>query len=51
MKDPVCGKEVEAVTAAAETQYASETYCFCSDDCYQEFMLDPEEYTGEQVEA
>src|SRR5437867_12418570 len=38
MKDPVCGKEVEAATAAAETQYEGETYCFCSEDCYQEFF-------------
>ena len=51
MKDPVCGRNVEAVTVAAETQYDGKTYRFCSDDCYQEFMLDPAEYAGEQAEG
>ena len=47
----MCGKDVERRTTAAETQYAGETYCFCSEDCYQEFMLDPAEYVGERAEA
>ena len=51
MKDPVCGMDVEQATAAAETQYEGRTYCFCSEDCYQEFMLDPGEFTGEHAEA
>jgi len=51
MTDPVCGQNVDRRTAAAETQYAGETYCFCSEDCYQEFMLDPGKYVGEGAEA
>jgi P-type Cu+ transporter len=50
-RDPVCRRTVEAATVAAATQYEGKTYCFCSDDCHQEFMLDPTEYTGEQAEA
>jgi len=51
LRDPVRGTEVDRRTAAAETQYEGETYCFCSEDCYQEFMLDPEEYVEPQPEA
>ena len=51
MTDPVCGKDVDRRTAAAETQYAGETYRFCSEDCYQEFMLDPAKYVGERTVA
>ena len=51
MTDPVCGKDVERWAAAAETQYEGETYCFCSEDCYQEFMLDPSEYVGDAAGA
>ena len=50
MRDPVCGKEIERMTAAAETQFEGETYLFCSEDCYQEFMQDPREYTEARVE-
>jgi YHS domain-containing protein len=51
MTDPICGKDVDGRTAAAETRYAGETYCFCSEDCYQKFMLDPAKYVGERAEA
>ena len=30
---------------------SAETYCFCSEDCYQEFMLDPAKYVGERAVA
>ena len=51
MRDPVCGKEIERTTAAAETQFEGETYRFCSEDCYQEFMQDPREHTEPRAEA
>ena len=51
MRDPVCGKELERTTSAAETQFEGRTYVFCSEDCYQEFMQDPREYTEARLET
>ena len=50
MTDPVCGAVVDA-DAAAETQYEGSTYRFCSEACYQAFMLDPEGYTEDRPEV
>ena len=45
--DPVCGMEVDAAEAPAQAKFEGETYFFCSDDCYQEFMDSPEDFVQE----
>jgi Cu+-exporting ATPase len=45
--DPVCGMEIEVSDAPATAKFGGETYYFCSDDCYQEFMDSPEEFVEE----
>ena len=43
--DPVCRMEINPETAVAHMDYAGRTYHFCSDDCHEKFMADPEKYT------
>jgi Cu+-exporting ATPase len=45
--DPVCGMEVDPADAPATAKFEGETYYFCSDDCYQEFMESPEDFVEE----
>jgi YHS domain-containing protein len=44
--DPVCGMELEEATAAAEVEYRSNRYYFCSESCKEAFEQQPEEYVG-----
>ena len=43
--DPVCGKEIEASSAAASIIHEGKTFYFCSQDCKKEFEKDPAKYT------
>jgi YHS domain-containing protein len=43
-RDPVCGMRVNPETAAASTEYAGETYYFCSPGCRTAFELKPEAF-------
>ncbi len=45
--DPVCGRSVEQSNAAGKTQYAGETFYFCSEKCHRMFDEDPGEYIGQ----
>ena len=36
-RDPVCDMEVEEQSAAARTNYAGDTYYFCSEQCRTQF--------------
>jgi Cu+-exporting ATPase len=49
-KDPVCGMNVEAETAAAKSEYKGTTYFFCAPGCKKAFDKEPEKYlrTGRQ---
>jgi Cu+-exporting ATPase len=47
--DPVCGMEVDPAEAPATARFEGEMYYFCSEDCYQEFMADPEDFAGESA--
>ena len=47
-KDVVCGMDVDPASARAKADYQDKTYYFCSDDCKDRFMEDPEHYA--QVE-
>ena len=41
--DPVCGMKVDE-NSQHQTQYGSQTYSFCSEQCKNEFEQNPEEY-------
>ena len=43
-KDPICNMEVDDQTAAFKSQYGSQTYYFCSEECREQFELRPEQY-------
>jgi Cu+-exporting ATPase len=42
MKDPVCGMEVAPEQAAAKVTYRETTFYFCSENCREKFVADPE---------
>ena len=41
-RDPVCGMEMEISQSARSMQHGSDTFYFCSDDCYRRFKERPE---------
>jgi YHS domain-containing protein len=41
----VCGEEVKKEKSC--TDYAGKHYCFCSEECHDEFESNPEDYLGE----
>jgi P-type Cu+ transporter len=43
-KDLICNMEADEKTAEFESQYASQTYYFCSAECQEQFELRPEQY-------
>jgi len=48
--DPVCGMKVnESEAAGGKSQYAGETYYFCSDACHKAFGEDPAKYIGQRA--
>ncbi|MHB8527767.1 MAG: YHS domain-containing protein [Candidatus Acidiferrales bacterium] len=51
VKDPVCGMDVETVTAAGHTEHKGQTYYFCGAKCKEKFDLDPEQYLGKSAET
>jgi len=44
--DPVCGMEVDERSATDKATHQGQTYYFCSTDCNDEFLADPDEYIG-----
>lgn len=38
--------DVDERTAAAKTEYAGDTYYFCSPECKEKFTADPERYVS-----
>ena len=45
-KDPVCGMEVNPVTAKQKAEYQGKTYYFCAPGCKKDFDRDPKKYAG-----
>ena len=45
--DPVCGREVVEKEAAAKTEWAGQTYYFCSEACQRKFEESPKDFAGE----
>ena len=46
VKDPVCGMEIDAGAAAAESRSGGQTQYFCSTQCRQKFEDDPGKYAA-----
>ncbi len=52
VKDPVCGMDVDPVSAKRRVQHGGTDYFFCSDGCQKKFEAEPEKYLkGEPGEA
>ena len=49
--DPVCGMEISEHNSGLCTDYAGTHYCFCSEECLEEFQDDPELYIGDSAKA
>lgn len=45
--DPVCGMVVPEEHAAVCTDFKGKHFCFCSEECKEEFDMDPEMYSTE----
>ncbi len=48
-KDPVCGMEVSADSAAAQETYQGTSWYFCSEGCHGKFQADPAQYAGSET--
>jgi Cu+-exporting ATPase len=48
-KDPVCGMEIKAETAAGKSEYKGKTYYFCSLGDKETFDKNPERYVTKKV--
>lgn len=44
--DPVCGMWLDPARAVASEQYDGDTYYFCSRNCRDRFVAEPQRYTG-----
>jgi YHS domain-containing protein/positive regulator of sigma E activity len=44
--DPVCGRAVDPLNAAAKIDYDGRTYHFCQAGCLDAFIKDPQRYLG-----
>jgi Cu+-exporting ATPase len=51
VKDPVCGMDIDAATAAGRTEYKGQAVYFCGTKCKEKFDLNPEQYQGKSAEA
>ena len=49
VKDPVCGMDIEAASAAGRTENKGQTYYFCGSKCKEKFDLNPEQYLGKSA--
>ena len=49
VKDPVCGMDIDAATAAGRTEHKGQTYYFCGSKCKEKFDLAPEQYLSKAV--
>ncbi len=48
--DPVCGMVVPKEHAEVCSEFRGKHFCFCSDECKEEFDSDPNMYTSEAAE-
>lgn len=50
-RDPVCSKEVDPRNAPAKLDFDDHTYYFCSQDCFDQFVRQPELYAVKGSDA
>ncbi len=48
-KDPVCGMDVSEEDVKGTAQHEGKSYEFCSADCREEFVENPERYTRQSA--
>jgi len=48
--DPVCGMEVDEMTAPAKTAYRGKIYYFCAPACKEEFEENPDDFLAYEDE-
>jgi P-type Cu+ transporter len=51
VKDPVCGMDIDAATAAGHTEFKGQTYHFCGAKCKEKFDHNPAQYVGKSSQA
>ncbi|MFU2157734.1 MULTISPECIES: YHS domain-containing protein [Caldisericum] len=44
VQDPVCKMIMEKIEALTRVEYNGEIYYFCSEDCKEQFLKNPEKY-------
>ena len=47
--DPVCNMEISEHESNNCMDYQSQHYCFCSEECMEEFRENPEMYVSESA--
>jgi len=50
VKDVVCGMDIDPNTAYSHMEYQGKSYHFCSNDCHDKFMDEPQKYASQMVE-
>jgi YHS domain-containing protein len=45
--DPVCGMSVPDADDALKTEYAGQSYLFCSESCRSQFEKEPERFAAQ----
>jgi YHS domain-containing protein len=51
VSDPVCGRDVAIMRAAASSDYSGATFYFCSLACQQDFDRQPDRYVEQPLHA
>jgi P-type Cu+ transporter len=49
VKDPVCGMQVDEKQAKASAQHQERTFFFCSTECRQQFLQEPDRYARQSA--
>ncbi len=49
--DPVCGMEMSEHESDFCLDYDGKHYCFCSEECLEEFQDNPEMYISESLKS
>ena len=46
VKDPVCGMDVDPLTARFQATFEGRAFYFCSQNCHDKFKANPEQYVA-----
>lgn len=49
--DPTCGMKIKKSEAKINYEYEGKTYYFCSEECKEKFVKEPEKYIKKEAEA